>query len=185
MPYFDSESAAEAVAMLVNLAGGRLHKVAVLKLLYFADREAISKSHMMTRSTFYSMPRGPVSSEVLDLINGVTSHPQWQHYLRTDGNIVTLVRPLEIENLSPYEMGLIRQHWDEHCHHVDPLEFPAALVEYSHTLTEWHDPGVNERVPITHEDILRAHNLTAEHMAEILEDFDDVISGLEWLERCA
>jgi len=185
MPYFDPDIATDSVALIVKLAGGRLHKVAVLKLLYFAERQAISKSIMMTRSTFYSMRRGPVSSEVLDLINGKTSSPRWSEYLTTVGDDVVLRQEPSDDHLCDAFEAWILEHWNAHAGTFDPLEFPTALVEYSHTLPEWQDPGANERVPITHEDILRAHNLTPEHIAEILEDFEEVYCWRAWIERCA
>lgn len=168
MPYFNPDAATDAVALLVRFAGGRLHKVAVLKLLYFAERQAIAEGSMITRATFYSMPRGPVATEVLDLINGNRTHARWSECLRTDDNIVSRIRPPGPAHLSRNDINLLRHHWLQHRDSIDPLAFPTALVEYSHTFPEWRDPSIDGQLPISYEDILRAHNLTEDRIARIL-----------------
>jgi len=185
MPCFDPNIATDAVALIVKLADGRINKVAVLKLLYFAERQAIAEGSMITRSTFFSLQRGPVSSEVLDLINGKTSSTRWSEYLATVGDDVVLKQEPCDDYLCDAHDEWIRKHWGLHAGTFGPLAFPTALVEYSNTLPEWQDPGDNERVPISHEDILRAHNLAPEHIAEILEGFDDLYSWLSCWEKSA
>ncbi|MCL2824233.1 MAG: hypothetical protein FWD57_09600 [Polyangiaceae bacterium] len=118
-------------------------------------------------------------------MHGKTSSARWSEFLATVGSDVVLKQEPSNDYLCDAHDEWIRKHYGSHVGTFDPLEFPTTLVEYSHTFPEWQDPGANERVPISHGDILRAHNLTPEHVADILEGFDDVYSWLSWLERCA
>jgi len=169
MPRFNPDKATDAVALLVKLAGGRLNKVAAIKLLYFAERESLATTGItITDSTFYSIQRGPVSSEILALMDTHTACGRWPEYLRTVDYNVELVKPPRIEELSRYHITLIRKHWRVHRESFAPTDFPQAIVDYSNTLGEWKDPGPGARIPITLRDMLEAQHLPTDTIDAII-----------------
>ena len=67
---FDEEKTAQAAAYLLWKFGRRHNVMALMKLLYLADRKAlIERGHPITGDHMVSMPHGPVLSETLELIN--------------------------------------------------------------------------------------------------------------------
>ena len=157
MGIFNPNCATDAVALLVELAGGRLNRVAVLKLLYLAEREALAKyGTSITGSQFYSLPHGPISSEVYGLIKGDWQSERWSAYLRSDGNDVVLIRERSNDWLREADEELLMKHWDEHrCGDG----FPDALVGFSHDLPEWSRPRGEKSVPITERQMLEAQGV--------------------------
>ena len=158
---FEPGRAADAVAMLVSLAGGRLNYTAALKLLYLAERDSLAMGGMsITGGTFYSLPKGPVTSEVLELIKGRRKSNRWSRFLETVGHNLVLKDGWTNTRLCKKYVTLIQKHWDEH--HVDPLAYPDKLIEFTHTLPEWKEPKEGMRIPITHRQIWKAKGVARE-----------------------
>jgi uncharacterized phage-associated protein len=66
---FDQAKAAQAAGVFLHLAGGRLHYMVLIKLLYLADRESLLRSGSpITHDTYYTMKTGPVLNSVHDLL---------------------------------------------------------------------------------------------------------------------
>ncbi|MCL2824464.1 MAG: Panacea domain-containing protein [Polyangiaceae bacterium] len=178
MPRFDANKATDAVALLVKLAGGQLNRVAVLRLLYFAERDAIATyGSVITRVTFFAMRHGPVASEVLDLIKGKITSNRWSEYLMTVGDNLVLKQEPSDDYLCEAHEELIRKHWDTHKHSFNPTTYPTALVQYSHSLPEWVDPGEG-RVQITKRQLLEINGWSSEDI-EVVDEND---WGIEWWE---
>ena len=136
MVVFDPRTATDAVALLVHLAGGRLNRVAVLKLLYFAEREALATyGTTITGGTFYALEHGPIVSEVYALIKGKLASKRWSTYLKSDQNDVVLISQPSNDYLSKVDEKLLRKHWELHRGKVGS-GYPKALVEYSHSLPD-------------------------------------------------
>jgi len=66
---FDQAKAAQAAGVFLHLAGGRLHYMVLIKLLYLADRESLLRNGCpITQDTYYTMKTGPVLNSVHDLL---------------------------------------------------------------------------------------------------------------------
>ena len=64
---FNEEKAAQAAAYLIRLHGGRINLMALLKLLYLADRQSLlATGQTITGDQRVSMPHGPVLSRIYD-----------------------------------------------------------------------------------------------------------------------
>ena len=62
---FDEAKATQTAAAFLRLAGGQLHPLALLKLLYQADREALRRWGLpITTDRYASMQFGPVTSRI-------------------------------------------------------------------------------------------------------------------------
>ena len=82
---FKFERSLQAAAYFVRLAGGEMHSIHLLKLLYIADREYLVKyGEMITGDRVCAMKHGPVLSNILNLIKGrVPRSDEWARHLQT------------------------------------------------------------------------------------------------------
>jgi uncharacterized phage-associated protein len=73
---FDEVKATQAAALFLKLAGCPLNYVALIKLLYKADREAIRRFGLpITTDNYAAMKLGPVTSRIYDRIKMGYPHP--------------------------------------------------------------------------------------------------------------
>jgi uncharacterized phage-associated protein len=69
---FDTNKAIQAVLWLLHRNNGAMDKLTLVKMMFFADREHLVKyGRPVIGGTYYTMEHGPVSSELLDLINSI------------------------------------------------------------------------------------------------------------------
>ena len=144
---FNEKKSAQAAAHLLRSHGGRMPYIALIKLLYLADRESlIQTGSPITGDRMVSMKNGPVLCEILDAIRG-EDLPQvqpaaWYDYVTAPSNYEVCLKTPEPEQdeLSPFELRVLG---DVH------VKFGGldrwALVRYTHALPEWRDPGASVR----------------------------------------
>ena len=145
----------------------------LIKLLYLADREALLRwSYPITTDQYFSMRRGPVLSNILDLINeGSASGEEriWETYIspRANHEVSLIADPPDAE-LSKAERALLREIFDQYAQ-LDRW----ALVDIVHEFGEWQsiDHG---RSPIEYVDIFRAGGMTEAEAREM----DAELAGL-------
>jgi uncharacterized phage-associated protein len=168
---FNERKAVQAAARFISRGGGEMNYLALMKLLYLADREALLRyGRPITGDKVVAMKHGPVLSRVYNLVSHKKQElpaSQWHKFIARPDSYVYTVRfsgVPDISELSQAEVALIDeifarfQGWDE-----------WSLVAYTHTLPEWHDPK-NTSVPIPFEDILKAAKKPAEEIKAIAED---------------
>jgi uncharacterized phage-associated protein len=151
---FDETKAAQLAGALLQMEGGRMHYMKLIKLMYLIDRAAILRwDHPLTFDNYVSMPHGPVLSSTLDLINegpslGKTS--PWHHLIErsTDPYKVRLKSKPSTDKLSDRELELIRLVFDKYGD-MDRYELRDLLHKI---LPEWQDPK-GSALPITPESI--------------------------------
>ena len=167
---FNETKATQAAAHLIKRRGqGYMSYMKLMKLLYFADREALLRwGSPITADTFYSMDRGPVLSRVLDLVTEgpSPSEPQfWEQHLQPQGNHeVKMIADPSNGDLSEVEEELL----DEVFNKFGRLS-RWEIVEEAHKLPEWEDPR-GSRIPINYSDILRHGNKTPAQIEAILQN---------------
>ncbi len=151
--FFDERKTAQAAAYLIQLHGGQLNYMVLIKLLYLADRESwIENAQPITGDSMVSMPHGPVLSRILDLINmGKEDSREWFNYItESDGfNVSSVESDPQNDELSRYELKLLNRINDQ----FGNLN-KWALRDYTHTLPEWEDPN-GSSYPISPVDILK------------------------------
>ena len=151
--FFNRRKAAQAAACLVQLHDGAINLMALIKLLYLADREVLLETgYTITGDKMVSMPHGLVLSRIYDSIKwGKTEGDPWYEYItERDSNEVSLLNPSpERDELSDYEVGVL-----ERIHETyGPLD-RFELRDLTHTLPEWTDPE-GSSYPIDPAEILR------------------------------
>lgn len=167
---FNEAKATQAAAILLNLRGGSMSYMKLIKLLYLADREALLRwERPITTDRWVSMKNGPVLSNVYNLIreepapgeNGI-----WRNHIQSTGYDVRLVAPMDDDELSAAEVKLLHQVFALHGRRNR-----WELVDLSHTLPEWKNPGTSS-LPIEPADILRGEGRTSEEVADVLAELD-------------
>lgn len=156
---FSEQRAAQMAVYFLQKRGGRMSYLKLLKLLYLADREAMSKwGESISGDCFVSMPHGPVLSQTYDLIRGAGSplDSGWDFWIKDEDNYeVSLRREVPnrdcLDELSDAEIEIldaifarfgwmkrfeIRQYTHDHC-------------------AEWEDPH-GSSFPISAEAVFRA-----------------------------
>ena len=166
---FDEEKTTEAAAYLLGKFGRRHNVMALMKLLYLADRKAlIVRGHPITGDHMVSMPHGPVLSETLDLINcgrppGVAS-PWVAAIGPREGHDVELITDPGVDALSEYETGVLdRIH--AQFGHMNQWQ----LRDFTHTLPEWQDPQ-GSSLPISPIAILEEAGLGKDEIQLIVQE---------------
>ena len=166
--FFDEAKAAQATAYLLTKHGGKMKYMALIKLLYLADRRALVEiGRSITGDEMVSMPHGPVLSMVYELINlGPQDEARpspWFKYVKRDGRYhVSLAEEApSLDDLSPYETRVMDE-IDERYGRMQLWD----LVEFTHALEEWVDPEGSSR-RIDPETILRSENKSQEEIERI------------------
>jgi uncharacterized phage-associated protein len=136
--HFDEQKATAVAAYFLEQAGGQLEDLKLMKLMYFAEREAIRCRNVgITGDWFYSMQNGPVLSETLNLMadkEGAGSGPNWNEHIQTPSLWhVRLTRPIEFGAvLSIREIEILRAVWADHGR-----KNKWNLVDLTHAFPEW------------------------------------------------
>jgi len=153
---FREDRATQAAARLLRLRGGTMSYLKLMKLLYFADRQALRElGRPVSYDMFVSMPQGPVLSRTLDLMTsepepGADKRTYW-HTLISEPRKweVSLLRDdVPNDQLSPAEEAILDSVFERYGH-LSRWE----LRDLSHSLPEWRDPQ-GSCVPIRIRDIL-------------------------------
>lgn len=166
---FNEHKATQAAALLLKENGGKMNYMKLIKLLYLADRKALSLwERPITGDAYFSMDRGPVLSRVLDKINSgknPRAESYWHKYISSPEIYkVKLKHEPIIDELSEREKELLLNIYYEYKQYDQ-----WQMVDICHKiLPEWDDPH-GTSMPIRVEDILKAIKKT-EREIELIED---------------
>ncbi|MBI4024176.1 MAG: SocA family protein [Verrucomicrobia bacterium] len=170
---FNETKATQTAAYLLQLRGGTMSYMKLIKLLYIVDREALLRwGRTVTTDCHVSMDRGPVLSQTLDLITDEARPDRssvWtQHISEPDHYQVRLLKDAGLDELSKAEVALLDEVFEK---------FGAMnrwkLVDLAHAFPEWQDPQ-GGAIPITYRDILKAGGKTDLEIAAIEDELDNL-----------
>jgi uncharacterized phage-associated protein len=173
-PMFDERRAAQAAVFFLFKAGGRLHVLKLMKLLYLAERLSLQRyGDPLTGDCLVSMPNGPVLSMTYELINGGSTTPDgWSTWvLAREDHMVALSDPGmirvpedDLTRLSMADIEVLQETWNDFGH-MDQWQ----LVDYTHNnIPEWKDPK-GSSFPIRYSNLFRAVGYSPEQ-AKKMED---------------
>jgi uncharacterized phage-associated protein len=172
-PEYNELKTTEAASILLQLHGGRMEYLMLLKLLYLADREALLKwERPITYDNYSSMDKGPVLSNTYNIIKAVLPDRReiWNKYISVARRycVHLIDEAPKIKKLSQAEIDLLNNIYDRYgkMNRWD-------LVKYTHTLPEYKDPH-GSSIPIKFNDLLGVlgygkediERITAEMQAE-------------------
>ncbi len=162
---FDEKKAAQAAACLLKLNKGKMNYMVLIKLLYLADRQALTETEMpITGDHMVCMPHGPVLSSILDLINmgdPDTNSAWFKHVSEPSDFVVSINEDSECEELSEYELDVLKNIYKKFGK-MDKWR----LRDLTHTLPEWKDPE-GSSIPIDPEVILESVGKSAADISRI------------------
>jgi len=144
---FDITKAAQTAHFFITRAGDEIEILRLVKLIYLTDRLSLEKRRIpVVGGSFYSLKHGPVTSEVLDLINDGTrdGDSPWEQLIMDRANhMVATTGALEdYDALAPSELRLLEEVWQRFG-----TQGKWDLVRWTHQhCEEWSDPsgGRNE-----------------------------------------
>lgn len=178
---FREDRATQAAGRLLQLQGGRMNVLKLIKLLYLVDRAALIRfGRPVTFDTYVSMPHGPVLSITLDRINAEPNpagDSYWHAYIsERQGYDVQITAPVPRDQLSDAEEGLIDEVFAKYGN-LSQWELRDWCHEH---LPEWKDPQ-GSAVPIEIADVLRAAGFDDERIADV----EDALAAEALLEQIA
>src|SRR5687768_3211001 len=166
---FKEERATQVAGRLLQLNGGRMNVLKLIKLLYLVDRAALIRSgRPVTYDSYVSMTHGPVLSLTLDKINAEPDPGRpdyWHQYIaERQANDISLKQETPSDQLSLAHENLIAKVFKKFGH-MSQWE----LRDWCHeNLPEWKDPD-GTSIPIAIRDILTAAGI-GETEAQSVED---------------
>lgn len=165
---FNEVKTTQIASLFIKKAGGRLNYTKLIKLLYLTDREAFRLwERPLTGDSYFSMPKGPILSNTLDLIN-YEENPEdksfWYRFISKENYNVTSKDEPGIGELSKREIDLI-----DRIHEKYKDKDQWQMIDICHDVCpEWKHPG-DTSIPIRIEDIL-AHLNKTERDIEVIEE---------------
>jgi uncharacterized phage-associated protein len=172
---FNEKKATQAAAFLLKRHGRSLNYMLLIKLLYYADREALlRRGTPITGDQMVSMDYGPVLSNLLGLVrNPHRPSDAWRNHIETGANyIVRLREEIDTSELSRFELELLAAIDAKHGQ-KDPFELSGE----SHLLPEWVDPK-GSSIPIQVEDLVKAEHGSDQDIADV-----EGLAKIEWFFR--
>ncbi len=138
---FDYKKAAQAINYLAKKEGGRIDKLKLIKLVYFADRFHLRRyGRPIMNDTYVAMRRGPVGSSVKDIAEfsdflDETERGYASKYLDHAGvdNIVVSVANVDTNIFSKSELEALDFSYNEFG-----SENASSLVDVTHRYPEWN-----------------------------------------------
>lgn len=147
-----------AVFFLAKTTERRMSHLKLMKLLYIADRKAVSVIGMpISGDCLVSMPHGPVLSMTLDLMNGNTkSQPGgWDDWISAKKNHEVSLRKRialpDLDELSQSELQVLESVWNE----FGKMDQWQIRDWTHHNCHEWVDPKGSSS-PISYHSLARA-----------------------------
>lgn len=166
---FNDRKVAQMAAFLLGKGGARMAHLKLMKLLYLADREAMSRHGApISGDRIVAMPHGPVLSMTLNLMDGdVESSPSGWDSLISDkeNHELSLKRAVtrnDLDELSQADIDVLEAVWEKFGHMGK-----WAIRDYTHEhCPEWTDPN-GSSLPISYESVFRALGRSKDVAAEL------------------
>lgn len=168
LPNYREDKTTQLAGLLLEMQGGSMTRMRLLKLLYLIDREAIQKwDWPVTFDTYVSMEHGPVLSTTYNLIKTPSAGRYWGRFIgEGTGPAVVLAEETPTDQLSEAEIELAEEVFNRYSGWSD-----WKLRTYTHSLEEWEDPG-NSSLAIDFEKLLRSVGKSDEERKEIVEELE-------------
>ncbi|MBT3198359.1 MAG: SocA family protein [Phycisphaerales bacterium] len=133
---FKFDKALQAAAYILRRESSHaMNYMRLLKILYIADRESLRQTgRPITGDRIAAMERGPVLSELLDLIKGEhLRSPDWENFIKRSSYSVQLVDEPGLANMSRFEIETLEKVAEEHR-----MRDEWDMVQYTHDhCPEW------------------------------------------------
>lgn len=169
---FDEEKATQVASRFLEKNHGPMSHLALVKLLYIVDREALARwGRPVSGGDYYSMPYGTAISPVVDLVHqveGLDEPTFWTEHLVKMGNEMHLAKSAGDDELSPAELELVDEVFEQ-WGHLNKWE----LCDRTHDFGEWTDPH-GSSIPIGIDQVLHHVGKTGEEIVAIIDELREL-----------
>ena len=168
---FNLRKTIQAVGVLLDADDRRvMDYIRLLKLLYIADREAISETgRPIIGSKLVALRNGPLHSRVYDLIKGEdVATAEWARYFRTEHYYLCRTDEPGVDALSRYEIRKLRE-VEQRYQDCDTWQVVDSTHEFSEWKKNYPNPSEKTSRVIQLTDVIEAVGGAADASA-ILED---------------
>jgi uncharacterized phage-associated protein len=168
----NERKATAAAVLLLELDGGTMDYMRLVKLMYFAEREALKTyGRPITGDLYFSMEDGPVLSTVLDFCKTRQAQSRiWDEAIKKVSRwTVGLNRPFSERDLGPLsdaEIEILKRISERHKEDDQWVLSKIAHRDFK----EWKEPGPGSRLPIQPDEIMAAVGKTPSQIEEIREE---------------
>jgi uncharacterized phage-associated protein len=181
---FNLSKATEAACLFLERDNGQMNIMKLVKLMYLLDRLSLDRRNSpVSGGDYLSMRNGPVTSEMLDLINAGRligeSDRRWEQCVSNGTNHeVKLEKMPAREHLSDAEVSLLDEIWAEHG---DKDQW--RLVDWCHHHCKEWVPVANGCAPIAVEQVGMALGKSPEQVGRLrqeaieLNQLDEIFAG--------
>jgi len=172
---FDEPKAAQAAGHLLRRHGDAMSMLLLMKLLYLSERDSLLKNgRPLTGADLYSLPFGPVPSQVYDLAKGAkVKSASWQKMIQREGTgndtRVVLLSDPGADRLSQFDIQVL-DGIDEQFGNREPWAL-SFLTHDVNVCPEWKDPH-GSSAPIRPEDIFRLWGVSKEEIDVLAREAD-------------
>ena len=148
---FDTEKATEVASRFARLEGGRINILKLVKLIYLLDRFSLRQRNVpVVGGAYFSMKNGPVTSEILDLINAgqlAGMESPWSGYISSRRNHEVSARRILTGFLSSSEVSYL-----ERIYRIHGAKDQWQLRDWCHyNCPEWTELDEGHQVITTSE----------------------------------
>ncbi len=171
---FNEKKTTQVASLFLKKRGGKMSYMKLIKLMYFADRDAlINWDRPITGDTYFSMKHGPVLSNVLDIIsngNDPDNDSYWYKYITSQSNFEIALKEgkcPEPDMLNERELEIIDIIYDKFGAFS---RWDLVAICHDHDLfPEWEDVGDTSKL-IEIDEIFRKEKKSEEDIKEIAEE---------------
>lgn len=168
---FNEEKTTQSAAYLLRLSNGSMSKMRLIKLLYYADREAVRRwGRPITHDRPYCMPHGPVLSKTLRLLRNEEPATHWYTYIqaRNERDIDLKCSPGE-QKLSHGELIVLKSVWD-----ANRRKTTSQIRKESHDLPEYVEPiPPSKRADLSWERVYEVLGYSHEQVAQLEMELEE------------
>lgn len=178
---YSEEKATQASSFMLELAGGQMEYIHLIKLLYLADRQALEEwSRPITTDRYVSMKDGIVLSRILDHIK-LNDSVLWTNHIQKDGYRVSVKKPFEkYSKLSKADKDVMKQVFEQY----KEMDAWTLIEEVIHKLPEWDSSVVekNTQTPVDLFTLFSKLNFPEDEAKEIIKDIETktIFPHLNW-----
>ncbi len=173
---FNYKKATQALNYLAQQEGGKINKMKVLKLIYFADRYHLRKyGRLITNDNYLAMQYGPVPSSVKDIaeshdfLDDTVKVYSLQFIQPINNLVLESIAEVDRDILSESDLEALQFAWDNFGHLTQ-----FQLAKLTHSYPEW----------LRHEDDVARESCVPMQLLDFLQDpIDDADKCFELSEQ--
>jgi hypothetical protein len=172
---FDITKATEVACQFLKREGGTINIMKLVKLVYLLDRRSLEcRGIPVVGGAYFSLPNGPITSELLDLVNSGclwgAKDCHWEEFIsdRQDHQ-VTMTKEPPPDHLAPAELDLIDEVYREHG-----AKDQFGLRDWCHEHCEEWTPLEQGRDRIPLERLARAVGKSEEQISRLKEEAEEL-----------